>query len=67
MAAEHNTGFLVQCARMIPRIDLADHRTGRIYARIEAGAVVGIDRKALASAMEDPDTRGGLLALARQP
>ncbi len=39
LAAERNTGFLLQCARMIRRIDLADHRSGRIYARIEEGAV----------------------------
>ena len=64
LAAECNTGFLLQCARAMRRIDLADHRTGRIYARIEAGAIEGIDREALAAAMEDPDTRAGLLALA---
>jgi hypothetical protein len=64
LAAKRNTGFLLQCARTMRRIDLADHRTGRIYARIEAGAVEGIDREALAVAMQDPDTRTGLLALA---
>jgi hypothetical protein len=64
LAAERNTGFLLQCARMIRRIDLADHRSGRIYARIEAGAVESIDPDALAAAMDDPDTRAGLLALA---
>jgi hypothetical protein len=64
LAAEHNTGFLLRCGRMIRKINLADHRTGRIYARIEAGAVEGIDVEALAAAMADHDTRVALLALA---
>jgi hypothetical protein len=64
LAPEHNTAFLLRCARMIRRITLADHRTGRIYARIEAGAVSGIDPEALAVAMEDRDTRVAVLALA---
>jgi hypothetical protein len=49
---------------MIRKIILADHRTGRIYAQIEAGAVGGIDPEALAAAMADRDTRVALLALA---
>jgi hypothetical protein len=64
LAAERNTAFLLRCARMIRTINLADQRTGRIYARIEAGAVSGIDPQALAAALADDDTRVGLLALA---
>jgi hypothetical protein len=64
LAAESNTAFLLRCGRMIQKISLADHRTGRIYARIEVGAVSGIDPEALAVAMEDHDTRVALLALA---
>ena len=64
LAAENNTAFLLRCGRMIQKISLADHRTGRIYARIEAGAVSGIDPDALAVAMQDHDTRVALLALA---
>jgi hypothetical protein len=64
LAAENNTAFLLRCARMIRQISLADHATGRIYARIEAGAVAGIDPEALAEAMQDDDTRVALLALA---
>jgi hypothetical protein len=64
LAPESNTAFLLRCGRMIRKINLADHRTGRIYARIEAGAVDGIDPEALAAAMADHDTRAGLLALA---
>ncbi len=64
LAAESNTGFLLRCARMIRKVTLADHRTGRIYAQIEAGAVDGIDPEALAQAMQDHDTRVALLALA---
>jgi hypothetical protein len=64
LAAEDNTAFLLRCRRMIRNISLADHGTGRIYARIEAGTVVGIDPEALARAMEDEDARVALLALA---
>lgn len=64
LAAENNTAFLLRCACMIRKITLADHRTGRIYARIEAGTVDGIDSEALAKAMEDHDTRVALVALA---
>ena len=38
LSAENNTAFLLRCARMIRKISLADHRSGRIYARIEAGS-----------------------------
>jgi hypothetical protein len=64
LAAENNTAFLLRCGRMIRKISLADQRTRRIYARIEAGVVDGIDPEALAVAMEDHDTRVALLALA---
>ncbi len=64
LAAGNNTAFLLRCARRIRKISLADHRTGRIYAEIEAGAVRGIDPEALAVAMQDDDTRVALLALA---
>ena len=63
MAPERNTAFLLRCG-MIRRITLADQRTGRIYAEIEAEAVRGIDPEALALAMADHDTRVALLALA---
>jgi hypothetical protein len=64
LAPESNTAFLLRCGRMIRQITLADHPTGRIYARIEAGTVAGVDPEALALAMEDHDTRVALLALA---
>jgi hypothetical protein len=64
LAPERNAGFLLRCGRTIRRITLADQRTGRIYAEIEAGTVTGIDAEALAAAMADDDTRVSLLALA---
>jgi hypothetical protein len=64
LAAENNTAFLLQCGRMIRNVSLADHRTGRVYARIEGGAVAGVDPDALAVAMQDHDTRVALRALA---
>jgi len=64
LAAENNTAFLLRCGRLIRKINLADHQTGRIYARMEAGVVTGIDPEALARAMQDHDTSVALLALA---
>ena len=64
LAAESNTAFLLRCVCMIREITLADQRTGRTYARIEAGKVQGIDPEALAAAMQDDDTRVALLSLA---
>jgi hypothetical protein len=64
LLAENNTGFLLRCVRMIRRINLADHRSGRIYARIEAGRVAGVDLEGLSAAMREPDSRIALLALA---
>jgi hypothetical protein len=64
MAPEHNTGFLEECARRIPSIELADHETGVAYARLEAGKLSWTDPAALAKATGNPETRAGFLALA---
>ena len=64
MAPENNTQFLVQCARTIPTVNFADRRTGRIYARVESGELAWTDPDALAKAVEDADTRAGVLAVA---
>ncbi len=63
LSAEGNTGFLQQCARMIPVIRLAEFQTGRVYARIEQGRLVDWDQTALGRAMMDADTATGLHAL----
>jgi hypothetical protein len=64
MAAENNTTFLVECARLLSRVNFADRDTGRIYARIEGGRLAWSDPEALASALDARDTRAGLLAVA---
>jgi hypothetical protein len=64
MAAENNTHFLAQCARMLPTVNFADRDTGVIYARLEAGRLAWSDPKILAQAMQDAETRAGILAVA---
>jgi hypothetical protein len=67
MAPGNNTEFLCQCPRMLRAIIFADYETGRIYARMEAGAFTWIDPQALAVATRDPDTRASLEAFAAVP
>jgi hypothetical protein len=62
-APEANTGFLRECAQRIRVIDFADRDSGAIYARMESGRLTWADAQALARAMEDPETRAGLLAM----
>jgi hypothetical protein len=64
MAAQSSTQFLVQCARTLPSLNFADRDSGRIYARIESGALVWADPDALSRAVQDPETRAGILAVA---
>lgn len=64
MLATNNTGFLAQCARRLPALNFADRDSGRIYARLEAGALAWTDPETLAAALKDADTRTGLLAVA---
>jgi hypothetical protein len=66
MAPERNTGFLLECARRMAAINFVDRDTGRVYARMESGRMSWADPVALATAMEDEETRAGLLALAPQ-
>jgi len=64
MAPESNTGFLEECAQRIAAINLADPETGIVYARLESGTLSWIDPAPFAKAIEDPETRAGVLALA---
>jgi hypothetical protein len=64
MIAANSTGFLAQCARRLPALNFASRDSGRIYARIEAGALAWTDAEALAVALKDADTLTGLLAAA---
>ncbi|MBI4206600.1 MAG: hypothetical protein HY527_16380 [Betaproteobacteria bacterium] len=64
MAPENNTRFLAQCVRMLPIVNFADRDTGRIYARLESGKLVWTDPEILTTALEDAETRAGVLAVA---
>lgn len=64
MAPENNTQFLERCARTLVSVNFADRNTGLVYARLEAGQLTWTDPEALARAMEDADTRAGILAVA---
>jgi hypothetical protein len=64
LAPEKNLEFLLECARRFPAINLVHPDTGRIYARVEAGKLSWADSAGLERALEDPDARAGLLALA---
>jgi hypothetical protein len=63
MAAASNVGFLLECARTLPRLCFANRDTGRIYARIERGRLAWTDPAALADALEDGETHAGLTAI----
>jgi hypothetical protein len=63
-APGRNTDFLVQCAGRLREITFAEHASGRIYLRIVSGAVAWVDGEALEKALQDPETRAGILAIA---
>jgi hypothetical protein len=64
MAPERNLGFLLECARRIPAINLVEPDTGLIYARLDAGKLSWADPAGLERALAEVDARAGLLALA---
>jgi hypothetical protein len=66
MAAENSTGFLAACARRLPALNFAARESGRVYLRIEAGRAAWVEPRGLAAALEDADTRAGILAVAPQ-
>ncbi|MGA7971379.1 MAG: hypothetical protein WCA36_01100 [Pseudolabrys sp.] len=64
LAPEANVEFLKRCARMIPAINFADYDTGRLYARLEREKWTWRDEEGFARALQNPDTRAGLEAVA---
>jgi len=64
MAAENSTGFLAACAQRLPALNFAARASGRVYLRIESGRAAWIEPDGLAAALEDAETRAGILALA---
>jgi hypothetical protein len=64
MEAQANTGFLVDCARKIPRINFVERTSGLIYASMESGRMQWVDRDLLQRVIADDDAQASLLAMA---
>ncbi|MER2265638.1 hypothetical protein [Methylobacterium oxalidis] len=63
MAPERNTDFLKLCARKMRTIRFAEHATGRVYARVDAGRLACLDAGIFAAVREDPEIRAAFAAL----
>jgi hypothetical protein len=63
LAPERNAGFLVECAKRLPRLNFADQASGRIYLRLTAGSPVWSDAAALHTALANDETRAGIAAI----
>ncbi len=64
LAPERNVEFLERCARWIPIINFADYETGQVYARLKHGKWAWREDQRFASALNDPDAKAGLEAIA---
>jgi hypothetical protein len=64
LAPEGNVEFLKRCARWIPIINFADYETGLVYARLEHGKWAWRDDQRFACALNNPDSKAGLEAIA---
>jgi hypothetical protein len=64
LSPQNNVDFLKRCARWIPVINFADYETGHVYARLKRGKWVWRDEKQFDKALDNPDTKAGLLAIA---
>ena len=63
-APEGNVEFLKRCARWIPIINFADYETGLVYARLKHGEWAWRDDQRFACALNNPDSKAGLEAIA---
>jgi hypothetical protein len=61
---EHNSRFLQRCVEEFGQVNFADQASGRIYLRIESGSPSWVDAALLQSMISDPDTLGGIRAVA---
>jgi hypothetical protein len=64
LSPQNNVDFLKRCARWIPVINFADYETGHVYARLKRGKWVWRDEKQFDKALDNPDAKVGLLAIA---
>jgi hypothetical protein len=60
-----NVNFLKRCVRWIPVINFAHYETGQVYARLQGGKWVWRDKPRFHKALDNPETKAGLLAVAR--
>jgi hypothetical protein len=60
LPAERNVGFMKRCVRLIPTINFADYKTGRVYARLERGSWSWRDEEQFARSLADSDDKAGL-------
>ena len=65
LSPQANVDFLKRCVRWIPVINFADYETGEIYARLQSGNWVWRDEPGFKNAMDNPEAKAGLLAVAR--
>jgi hypothetical protein len=59
-----NVDFLKRCVRWIAAINFADYETGEIYARLQSGNWVWRDDLGFKNALDNPEAKAGLLAVA---
>ena len=64
LSPQNNVDFLKRCTRWIPVINFADYETGYVYARLERGKWAWRDELHFEKALENPDAKAGLLAIA---
>lgn len=60
MAPARNAGFLKECFRRLHGVRLADQSTGEVYAWIEQGVAVAVNRAVLKRALRKPAVREAL-------
>lgn len=60
MLPARNSGFLKQCFRELHAVRLADQASGEVYAWIEQGVAVAVNRDVLKRALKNTDVRQAL-------
>jgi hypothetical protein len=65
LSPQSNVDFLKRCVRWIPVINFADYETGQLYARLQGGKWLWRDQPRFDKALDNPETKAGLLAVAR--
>lgn len=60
MSPARNAGFLKECFRKLHAVKLADQTTGEVYAWIEQGVAVAVNRAGLKRALQNADVHEAL-------